>query len=62
MLAWMHAEVLEPIPLGEPVVACGWPLESEGRKQYTASALLAADARILARARHLWVQPRASSA
>ena len=62
LLAWMQAAVHEPIPLGEPIVACGWPLEREGRKQYTASALLSADGRILARARHLWVQPRASSA
>ena len=59
LLAWMQAELIEPIPLGEPIVACGWPLESEGRKQHTASALLAADGRMLARARHLWVRPRA---
>ena len=51
--------LLEPIPLGEPIVACGWPLEFEGRKQHTASALLTADGRMLARARHLWVRPRA---
>jgi len=62
LLAWTQAAVHEPIPLGEPIVACGWPLESDGRKQYTASALLTADGQILARARHLWVQPRASSA
>ena len=62
LLAFMHAELHEPIPLGEPIVACGWPLESDGRKQYTASALLSADGRILGRARHLWVMPRASSA
>jgi hypothetical protein len=62
LLAWMQAEVVAPIPLGEPIVACGWPLESDGRKQYTASALLSADGQILARARHLWVQPRPSSA
>ena len=57
-----QAELHEPIPLGEPIVACGWPLEAEGRKQFTASALVSADGRILARARHRWVQPRASSA
>jgi hypothetical protein len=62
LLAWMQAEVHEPIPVGEPIVACGWPLEAEGRKQYTASALLTADGRILARAKHLWVRPRATSA
>jgi hypothetical protein len=62
LLAWMQAALREPIPLGEPIVACGWPLASEGRKQYTASALLAADGRLLASARCLWVQPRATSA
>ena len=62
LLAWTQAELREPIPVGEAIVACGWPLEAEGRKQYTASALLDAEGRILARARHLWIQPRASSA
>ena len=61
LLAWMHAELREPIPLGEPIVSCGWPLESDGRKQHVASALLSADGRILARARCLWVLPRAAA-
>ncbi len=58
LLAWMHAELHEPIPLGVPIVALGWPLEADGRKQFTASALLTADGRVLARAKHLWVRPR----
>ena len=58
VLARMHAELLAPIPLGEPVVAVGWSLAAEGRKHHTASALLAADGRLLARARNLWVRPR----
>jgi hypothetical protein len=62
LLARMHAELLEPIPIGEPIVATGWLLEAEGRKHHTASALLAADGRLLARAQHLWVRPRAASA
>ena len=57
----MHAELLEPIPLGEPIVATGWLLGAEGRKHYTASALLSADGRMLARAKHLWVMPRAAA-
>jgi hypothetical protein len=61
MLARMQAELLEPIPLGEPIVATGWLLGIEGRKHHTASALLAADGRLLARARHLWVRPRAAA-
>src|SRR3954470_10556831 len=62
LLARMHAELLEPIPIGEPIVATGWLLGAEGRKHHTASALLSADGRLLARARHVWVRPRASSA
>lgn len=61
LLARMHAELLEPIPIGEPVVATGWLLGVEGRKHHTASALLAADGRLLARARCLWVRPRAAA-
>ena len=61
LLARMRAELLEPIPIGEPIVAVGWLLGSEGRKTETASALLAADGRMLARARHLWIQPRAAA-
>jgi hypothetical protein len=61
LLARMHAELLEPIPLGEPIVAVGWLLSAEGRKHHTASALLAADGRLLARAKHLWITPRAAA-
>jgi hypothetical protein len=59
MLARMQAEILEPIPLGEPVVATGWLLRADGRKYYTASALLDADGQLLARASQLWIRPRA---
>jgi hypothetical protein len=61
MLAWMQAEVREPIPVGEPIVAAGWHLRAEGRKHYTASALLDADGRLLARATHLWIRARAAA-
>jgi hypothetical protein len=61
LLARMHAELLEPIPIGEPIVATGWLLSAEGRKHHTASALLAADGRLLARSRNLWVRPRAAA-
>jgi hypothetical protein len=61
LLARMQAEVLEPIPLGEPVVATGWLLGVDGRKHHTASALLSADGRLLARSRNLWIRPRAAA-
>jgi hypothetical protein len=61
LLARMHAELVAPIPLGEPVVAVGWLLGVEGRKHHTASALLAADGTLLARSRNLWIRPRAAA-
>ena len=56
LLAGLAAELIEPVRLGEPVVAVGWPLETEGRKHRSASALLGADDRLLARARALWIR------
>jgi hypothetical protein len=58
LLAAMAAEVLEPLRLGEPIVAVGWPLETEGRRHRAASALLDGDGRLLARARTLWIRLR----
>jgi hypothetical protein len=58
LLARMRAEILEPIPLGRPVVAVGWSLGGEGRKHRSATALLASDGRMLARASALWIQVR----
>jgi hypothetical protein len=58
MLAGMTTELVEPLPAGETVVAVGWPVDSAGRKHHTASALLGADGRLLARARALWITLR----
>jgi hypothetical protein len=58
LLARMTAELLEPIALGQPVVAVGWTLGGEGRKHESATALLAADGRMLARSRALWIELR----
>lgn len=58
LLARMTAELIEPIALGQPVVVVGWSLGEDGRKHSSASALLAADGRILARARALWIRLR----
>jgi len=59
LLAGLTAELIEPVPAGEDVVAVGWPLDADGRKHHTASALLGADGRLLARARALWITLRA---
>jgi hypothetical protein len=58
LLARMSAELLEPIHVGEPVIAVGWPLETQGRKHRSASALLSADGRLLAHAEALWIRLR----
>lgn len=58
LLARMTAELLEPVAIGQPVVVVGWSLGADGRKQHSASALLAADGRLLARARTLWIRLR----
>jgi len=56
LLARMHGELRAPVSAGEPVVCLGWGLFGEGRKQWTASALLSADGKLLARAEALWIK------
>jgi hypothetical protein len=58
LLARLTVERLEPVRVGEPVIATGWHLGSEGRKHHTASALLSTDGRVVARARALWITLR----
>jgi hypothetical protein len=60
LLGRMSAEILERPRVGDLVVTLGWELAREGRKRFTASALLDADGRVLARARATWVQLRTS--
>jgi hypothetical protein len=58
LLASMRAELLEPVAAGEPLVVIGWTLGSEGRKHRSATAILAPDGRVLARAEALWIRMR----
>jgi hypothetical protein len=58
LLARIAVERLDVVAVGEPVIATGWHLASEGRKHHTASALLSTDGRVLARARALWITLR----
>ena len=60
LLARFAVERLDCVCVGEPAVAVGWHLASEGRKHHTASALLSTDGRVLARARALWITLRSS--
>lgn len=59
LLGRLTAERLRPIRVGERLVVVGWPLESEGRKRFTASAILDEDGEVVARARATWIALRA---
>jgi hypothetical protein len=58
LLGRMTAEILERPRVGDLLVTLGWELSREGRKRHTASAILDADGRLLARARVTWIQLR----
>lgn len=58
LLARLAVERLDSVAVGEPVVAVGWHLASDGRKHHTASALLSPEGDVLARARALWITLR----
>lgn len=57
LLARLAVERLDCVEVGEPTIALGWHVASEGRKHHTASALLGTDGRVLARGRALWITP-----
>ena len=59
LLASMCAELLEPVPGGEQLAVVGWTLDSQERKHRSATAILAPDGRVLARAEALWIRMRA---
>jgi hypothetical protein len=58
LLASMHAELLEPVPAATPLAVVGWSLGTDGRKHRSATAILDADGRVLARAEALWIRMR----
>lgn len=58
LLASMRAEILAPVPAGKSLVVAGWALGSDGRKHRSATAILAPEGRVLARAEALWIRLR----
>lgn len=58
VLGRMAARIERVPEVGEPCIVIGWPLGSEGRKYFAATALATADGEILARARQVWIKPR----
>lgn len=43
---------------GETYVAVGWPIDRDGRKHHTGSAIFSLDGKLLARARAVWIELR----
>ena len=62
LLASMRAELLEPVPAGEPLAVVGWTLGSEGRKHRGASALFDDTGGLVAYAEALWITLRTRTA
>ncbi len=58
VLAELAVELREPVRPGEPHVVAAWPLGRDGRKHRAASAVYAADGRVLALGEALWIEPR----
>jgi hypothetical protein len=58
VLGTFTARLDRPVIAGEPYVCVAWPLEIDGRKKHSASAILDAEGRTCAVARALWIELR----
>jgi hypothetical protein len=60
MLARMSVRIDAPVVAGDEHVVIGWPIETDGRKRYAGTAVLASDGTPLAVSRQLLIEPRAA--
>jgi hypothetical protein len=58
VLARLTARIDAPVIAGQEHVVIGWPLEIDGRKHHSGSAVLSSDGAVLAAARALLIAPR----
>jgi hypothetical protein len=56
MLGRLAARLYEPVEPGRTYVAIGWPIDQEGRKVHTGSAIFSADGVLLADALATWIE------
>lgn len=56
LLGRLAADLREPVRAGEPHVVQAWPLERDGRKLHTATALFTAEGALRAVARATWIE------
>ncbi len=61
VLGRMTAHVARVPEAGETCVVAAWPLAEDGRKLYAGTALFAEDGELLALAKQVWIEPRASA-
>lgn len=61
LLGRMTAGLVRPVGAAETLIAVGWPLGRDGRKDFTASALLTPSGELVARARATWITVRRPS-
>jgi hypothetical protein len=59
VLARLTARIDAPVVAGEEQVVIGWPIEVDGRKGHSGSAVLSPDGEVLAVGRALLIEPRA---
>jgi hypothetical protein len=52
----LSASIMGKVPVGEPAVVLGWPIESSGRKFVGGAAILSAGGEVLAVARAIWFE------
>jgi hypothetical protein len=58
MLGRLRGELRRPIPAGQNYVAIGWPIERDGRKFFSGTAILDQEGEPLAVARATWIELR----
>jgi hypothetical protein len=61
VLGRMTARVSRVPDAGERCVVAAWPLGEDGRKLFAGTALFAEDGELLALARQVWIEPRATA-
>jgi hypothetical protein len=61
LLGRLAAEIKHPLAVGEPYVIVAWPIQRDGRKLNTGSALYSADGELHAVGRAVWIEVQPSA-
>ena len=56
MLGRLTAQIDRLPEIGEPLVVIGWPQGIDGRKLYSATALVTTDGDVIAKAHTTWIE------